>query len=106
LREFYGKHWYTFLNRIGQVITELFQQPWLGNPIIRSFSTLRKEHDQLLKTLHGFTEEVNLQYAIFRQNSRLFLIRFSLFKVIHDRQEVVKEKGNSNTEHIETGISM
>jgi hypothetical protein len=49
--------------RIGQVITEQFQQPWLRNPTILSLSALGKERNKLLKTLHGFTEEVS-QYCL------------------------------------------
>ena len=44
---------------MGQVIIEQFQQPWLEKPWIFSLSALGKEHDQLLKTLHGFTEGVS-----------------------------------------------
>lgn len=44
---------------MGQVIIEQFQQPWLENPWIFSVSALGKEHDQLLKILHGFTEGVS-----------------------------------------------
>ncbi|XP_046636787.1 cytochrome P450 4C1-like isoform X1 [Daphnia pulicaria] len=44
--------------RIGQVFVERFQKPWLKNPRIFSLSALGREHDQLLKTLHGFTENV------------------------------------------------
>jgi hypothetical protein len=45
--------------RMGQVMITKFQKPWLENQRIFSLSALGKEHDQLLKTLHGFTEDVS-----------------------------------------------
>jgi hypothetical protein len=53
-----------FFCRIGQVVTEQFRLPWLRNPTILSLTALGKERDQLLKTLHGFTEEVSQYYMI------------------------------------------
>ncbi len=41
-----------------------FQKPWLENPRIFSLSALGKEHDTLLKTLHGFTEDVSRGYKV------------------------------------------
>ena len=98
--------WFTifFCYRIGQVITEFFQRPWLGNSTIRSFSALGKERDQLLKILHGFTEEVGLNIKM--QNSFSWTTYSYLFKVIHNRREVLKKKESNKTEETETGISM
>ncbi|EFX88388.1 hypothetical protein DAPPUDRAFT_311386 [Daphnia pulex] len=67
--------------RIGQVITEQFQQPWLRNSTILSLSALGKERNQLLKTLHGFTEEV-----------------------INHRREILKKKEDIEVDDKETGI--
>ncbi|KAI9563271.1 hypothetical protein GHT06_010729 [Daphnia sinensis] len=44
--------------RIVQVVVEKQLQPWLENPWLFSLSTLGREHNQLLKTLHGFTKDV------------------------------------------------
>ncbi|EFX88228.1 hypothetical protein DAPPUDRAFT_311767 [Daphnia pulex] len=44
--------------RMGQLMVEQYMQPWLRNPTIFSLSSLGREHNRLLKTLHGFTKEV------------------------------------------------
>ncbi|XP_046642004.1 cytochrome P450 4C1-like [Daphnia pulicaria] len=67
--------------RIGQVIVQQFQQPWLEIPWIFSVSALGREHNRLLKILHGFTEDV-----------------------IHKRREALNKKGNKKTGEIETGM--
>ncbi|XP_046641989.1 cytochrome P450 4C1-like isoform X2 [Daphnia pulicaria] len=50
--------YYKAVCRMGQVMITKFQKPWLENQRIFSLSALGKEHDQLLKTLHGFTEDI------------------------------------------------
>ena len=44
---------------MAKILVKKFQQPWLGYPKIFSLSALGKEHDRMLKTLHGFTENVS-----------------------------------------------
>jgi hypothetical protein len=61
------------LFRMGQVIIEQFQQPWLEHPWIFSLSALGREHDQLLKTLHGFTESVSLNRLSLRDVIKYFI---------------------------------
>ncbi|XP_046450414.1 cytochrome P450 4C1-like isoform X3 [Daphnia pulex] len=68
--------------RISQVFTELFQMPWLKNPTILSLTALGKERNQLLKTLHGFTEEV-----------------------INKRREILKKKEDETAHETGTEIS-
>ncbi|XP_057367283.1 cytochrome P450 4C1-like [Daphnia carinata] len=67
--------------RIGRLLVERFQNPFMRNPTIFSFTALGKEHERLLKTLHGFTESV-----------------------IHNRREVLSQKINDEIDHTETGI--
>ncbi|XP_057367282.1 cytochrome P450 4C1-like [Daphnia carinata] len=67
--------------RIGHLLVEQFQNPFMRNPTIFSFTALGKEHDQLLKTLHGFTENV-----------------------IHNRREILNQKINNESDQVETGI--
>ncbi|XP_032789185.2 cytochrome P450 4C1 [Daphnia magna] len=67
--------------RIGQLLIEQFQNPFMRNPTIFSFTALGREHDQLLKTLHGFTESV-----------------------IQNRREILNKKVNDESDHVETGI--
>ncbi len=49
-----------FFSRIGRVILKQFQQPWLRNQKVFALTALGREHDQLLKTLHSFTDDVSL----------------------------------------------
>lgn len=44
--------------RIGQLILEKMLRPWLEHPWVFSKSALGREHDQLLGTLHAFTDGV------------------------------------------------
>ncbi|KAI9563274.1 hypothetical protein GHT06_010732 [Daphnia sinensis] len=44
--------------RMGQLIMEKMQKPWLNYPWIFSQSALGREHNRLLETLHAFTEGV------------------------------------------------
>ncbi|KAI9563272.1 hypothetical protein GHT06_010730 [Daphnia sinensis] len=65
--------------RIGKLLVEKFQNPFMANPTIFSFTALGREHDQLLKVLHGFTESV-----------------------IHNRREILKQKVNDDSDQVET----
>jgi hypothetical protein len=52
--------------------------PWLKNPTILSLTALGKERNQLLKTLHGFTEEVS-QYFVIKPHNFIFMIQYFPF---------------------------
>jgi hypothetical protein len=64
------------LCRIGQVIVQQFQQPWLEIPWIFSVSALGREHNRLLKILHGFTEDVCLDLTSLKN---LQIIKLNVF---------------------------
>ena len=78
--------------------------PWLRNPTILSLTALGKERDQLLKTLHGFTEEVS-QCLWFNAITHFLASIFSSLKVINNRREILKKNEDHEAEETGTGIS-
>ncbi|KAI9563270.1 hypothetical protein GHT06_010728 [Daphnia sinensis] len=67
--------------RIGKLLIEQFQNPFMRNPTIFSFTALGREHDRLLKILHGFTESV-----------------------IRNRRKFLDQQVNDKSDPVETGI--
>ena len=43
---------------MNEIAKERLGKPWLANDLIFSFTPIGREHEQLLKIVHGFTEDV------------------------------------------------
>ena len=72
---------------MNRIALERFGKPWLANDVIFEFTPLGRQHNRLLKIVHGFAENVNSCSRVFELLLIFPKFIFSFKQVINKRKE-------------------